>query len=191
MKLHTVPTMHFVALDEALILLVDSVGSSSESPNVVIEIPAQVLIKYSGHEVKLFIIVFLHEKRERWRGDVSDFGSLIQEGHKTLGFFFLFCDVRVGLNTQVRKRFSSLETGAVDIRWLKPKAHFIDLKAIHLFGCHCQEYQNVRKIHSVCYEKLQHFFSLTQDTCFRPAEQVLFHQYFMYNLLIILFEFFF
>lgn len=63
MKLHTVPTMHFVALDEALVLLVDSVGSSS--PNVVIKIPAQVLIKYSGHEVKLFIIVFLHEKRER------------------------------------------------------------------------------------------------------------------------------
>lgn len=65
MKLHTVPTMHFVALDEALVLLVDSVGSSSESPNVVIKIPAQVLIKYSSHEVKLFIIVFLHEKRER------------------------------------------------------------------------------------------------------------------------------
>lgn len=54
--------MHFVALHEALVLLFDSGRSSGEGSDVVVQIPAQVLIKHRGHEVELFVIVFLHEE---------------------------------------------------------------------------------------------------------------------------------
>lgn len=55
--------MHLVALHEALVLLVNSGGRSGERPNVVVQIPAQVLVKHRGHEVELFIIVFLQEQK--------------------------------------------------------------------------------------------------------------------------------
>lgn len=58
-------TVHLVALYKALILLVNSGGSSGEGFNVVIQIPAQVFIKYCSQEVKLLVIVFLHRRRER------------------------------------------------------------------------------------------------------------------------------
>lgn len=57
-------TVHLVALYEAFILLVNSGGSSGEGFNVVIQIPAQVFIKYCSQEVKLFVIVFLHRRRQ-------------------------------------------------------------------------------------------------------------------------------
>lgn len=56
-------TVHFVALYKVFILLVDRVGSSCESSDVVIQIPAEVLVKHCGHEVELFVIIFLHHIR--------------------------------------------------------------------------------------------------------------------------------
>lgn len=63
-------TVHPVAFNKALVLLVDSrlPGSSGQGPNVVVQIPAQVLIKHSGQEVELFVIVFLHEEKREERG---------------------------------------------------------------------------------------------------------------------------
>lgn len=55
--------MHFVAFNEVLILFVNSVGSSGESQNVFIQIPAQILIEHGGQEMEFFIIVFLCKKK--------------------------------------------------------------------------------------------------------------------------------
>lgn len=55
--------MHFVALHEALVLLVDRVWCSGKSPNVLIQIPAQIFIKHCSQEVKLLIIVFLSDQK--------------------------------------------------------------------------------------------------------------------------------
>lgn len=63
-------TVHLVAFHKALILLVNSGGSSGEGPNVFIQIPAQVLIKDCGHEVELFVIVFLHKEKTDHRGGI-------------------------------------------------------------------------------------------------------------------------
>ena len=62
--------MHLVAFHKALILLVNSGGSSGEGLNVFIQIPAKVLIKDCGHEVELFVVVFLHVKKPDHRGDI-------------------------------------------------------------------------------------------------------------------------
>ena len=60
----TLHTVHPVALFEALVLLVDGVGSGGVSQDVVVQIPAEVLIENRGHEVELFVIVFLHRERD-------------------------------------------------------------------------------------------------------------------------------
>lgn len=57
-------TVHLVALYEALILLVNGGGSSGEGFDVIIQIPAQVFVKYCSQEVEFFIIVFLHGRRQ-------------------------------------------------------------------------------------------------------------------------------
>ena len=62
MNVFLLHTVHLVAFHKALILLVNSGGTRAEGLNVVVQVPAQVLIKYCGHEVELFVIVFLHEK---------------------------------------------------------------------------------------------------------------------------------
>lgn len=58
-------TIHLVALHEALILLVNNVGGTGEVVNVIVQVPAQILIKHCGQEVELFIIVPLHEGKKR------------------------------------------------------------------------------------------------------------------------------
>lgn len=56
-------TVHLVAFDEAFVLLVDSGRRSGECPDVLIQIPAQVLIKHRGHQVEFFVIVFLGDRK--------------------------------------------------------------------------------------------------------------------------------
>lgn len=51
--------MHSVAFHEALVLLVDAGGRSGVCPDVVVQIPAQVLIKHCGQQVEFFGIVSL------------------------------------------------------------------------------------------------------------------------------------
>lgn len=62
MSLRLLHTMHLVAFNEALIFLVNSGRSGGEGLDVVIEIPAQVLIKHRGHEMEFFVIVFLRDE---------------------------------------------------------------------------------------------------------------------------------
>lgn len=56
LRLHTV---HSVAFHEALVLLVDGGGRSGVCPDVVVQIPAQVLIKHCGQQMEFFGIVSL------------------------------------------------------------------------------------------------------------------------------------
>lgn len=82
-------TVHLVAFYKALILLVNGGGggTSAEGLNVVVQIPAQVLIKYCGHEMEFFVIVFLHEER-REKGKVSfQFFNLALWTHST--YFYM------------------------------------------------------------------------------------------------------
>lgn len=51
--------MHLVAFHEALVLLVDAGGRSGEGPDVLIQVPAQVLVKHRGQQMELLVIVSL------------------------------------------------------------------------------------------------------------------------------------
>lgn len=55
----TLLTVHSVAFHEGLVLLVDGGRRSGECPDVVVQIPAQVLIKHCGQQVEFFVIVSL------------------------------------------------------------------------------------------------------------------------------------
>ena len=52
-------TMHLVGLLEVLIVLLDCLRGFGELFDVVVQIPAQVLIEHRGQEVKLFVEVSL------------------------------------------------------------------------------------------------------------------------------------
>lgn len=70
--------MHFVALHKALILLVNSGGSSGEGLDVVIQIPALIFIKYCSQEVKLFVVVFLYLTQDkRWKCLLNTFSLIM------------------------------------------------------------------------------------------------------------------
>lgn len=85
-------TVHLVALHKALVLLVNSGGSSGEGPDVVIQIPTQILIKHCGHEVELFVVVFLHvEKGDKRRGHCKP--RCTDTTRSWLKFFL--CDIRI------------------------------------------------------------------------------------------------
>ena len=51
--------MHLVGLLEVLIVLLDCLRGFGELFDVVVQIPAQVLIEHRGQEVKLFVEVSL------------------------------------------------------------------------------------------------------------------------------------
>lgn len=61
-------TVHLVAFNEAFILLVNSGRRGGECPDVVIQIPAQVLIKHRGHQVEFFVKVFLGDRKKQSEG---------------------------------------------------------------------------------------------------------------------------
>lgn len=60
-------TVHSVAGHEVLVLLVDRGRRSGERADVVVQIPAQVLIKHCGQQMEFFVIVSLCGKMETKR----------------------------------------------------------------------------------------------------------------------------
>lgn len=68
--------MHSVAVHEALVLLVDGGGRSGVRPDVVVQVPAQVLIEHCGQQVEFFVIVPLRGGVEtKQTGSVSVFNT--------------------------------------------------------------------------------------------------------------------
>lgn len=61
--------MHPVAFHKALVLLVDGRGRRGEGPDVVIQIPAQVLIKHCGQQMEFFVIVSLSQNQAEEKVD--------------------------------------------------------------------------------------------------------------------------
>lgn len=63
--------MHSVAFHEALVLLVDGSGRGGERPDVVIQVPAQVLIKHCGQQMEFFVIFYLHDSQNKAKEKVD------------------------------------------------------------------------------------------------------------------------